>query len=314
MDKSMKQFLLVAQLKSVSAAAKCLQLSQPTITGNLKKLERELGVTLFERSSEGMLLTEYGQLFYKHASAMQHEYNQMLTSINERKQYKSGKIRIGTGDAWWSLFVNQALKESQSPASSVRVEFGNHLSLMDSLLNDQIELFVGHEIGGLSNRCDVNFTPLFQSCDAIFVAPHHPLLGNIANEEMLAEYPIIAVTYDSEKYTHLLESSEPKLNERKKQKLDERTTYEVDSLLASIEMTMASNALMPYPCHLSDYLASFGLMTLKTEQTFPRGIVGIYSHRRETSPAHLALINHIQTLTRDYALGNEAFLHGQIPI
>jgi len=299
MDKSLQQFLLVARLKSISAAAKVAQLAQPTITCNIKKMEKEMGVTLFERRSEGMLLTEYGRILYKHASSMQHEYHQMMTSIEERKQYQAGKIRIGTGDAWWSLFVNDALKQHRkvSPASSIHVEFGNHLALMDSLINEEIELFIGHEIGGLSNQCDVTFTPLFKTHDAIFVSSHHPLLNTTASEEALAEYPLIAVTYDSDKFAHLLDSPEPKLNERKKQKLDERTTYEVDSLLASIEMTTESNALMPYPSHLSDYLATFGLHALKTEQAFSRGVVGIYTHRRETSLPHLALIDQIRSLT-----------------
>ncbi|MCG7587164.1 LysR family transcriptional regulator [Photobacterium sp. OFAV2-7] len=298
MDKSLQQFLLVARLKSISAAAKVSKLSQPTISSNIKRLEKELGVTLFERRAEGMLLTEYGHILFKHSDAMQHEHHQMMTRITERKQRRAGKIRLGTGDAWWTLFVKQALREHRRclPSSSIHVEFGNHLSLMDSLINEQIELFIGHEIGGLSSKCNVTFIPLFKTSDAIFVSPHHPLLSQTATEAMLHDYPLIAVTYDSEKYAHLLDSPEPKLNERKKQRLDERTTYELDSLLASIDMVLESNAIMPYPSHLTDYLCSFGLKTLDTEQVYPRGVVGIYLHKRETSKPHLALISHIQEL------------------
>lgn len=87
MDKSLQQFLLVARCQSISAAARMAGLSQPTVTSNLKKLEENLGVTLFERHPNGMVLTEYGRILYRHSNAMQHEYNQMMQSIDERKQY-----------------------------------------------------------------------------------------------------------------------------------------------------------------------------------------------------------------------------------
>lgn len=164
MDKSLQQFLLVARCQSISAAARMAGLSQPTVTSNLKKLEENLGVTLFERHPNGMVLTEYGRILYRHSNAMQHEYNQMMQSIDERKQYQVGKIKMGTGDAWWPLFVKKALNEhlSKQPSASTHVEFGNHLGLMDSLISEQIEFFIGHEIVGLSSKCDVTFIPLFK--------------------------------------------------------------------------------------------------------------------------------------------------------
>lgn len=172
MDKSLQQFLLVARCQSISDAARMAGLSQPTVTSNLKKLEENLGVTLFERHPNGMVLTEYGRILYRHSNAMQHEYNQMMQSIDERKQYQVGKIKMGTGDAWWPLFVKQALNEhlTKQPSASTHVEFGNHLGLMDSLFNEQIEFFIGHEIVGLSSKCDVTFIPLFQTVDAYFVS------------------------------------------------------------------------------------------------------------------------------------------------
>ncbi|MEI8598528.1 LysR family transcriptional regulator [Vibrio sp. M60_M31a] len=97
MDKSLQQFLLVARCQSISAAAKLAGLSQPTVTSNLKKLEENLGVTLFERRPNGMVLTEYGRILYRHSNAMQHEYNQMMQSIEERKTISSRQDKDGNG-------------------------------------------------------------------------------------------------------------------------------------------------------------------------------------------------------------------------
>jgi DNA-binding transcriptional LysR family regulator len=300
MDKSLQQFLLVARSKSISAAARLAGLSQPTVTYNLKKLEDNLGVMLFERHANGMELTEYGRILYRHSNTMQHEYNQMMQSIGERKQYQVGKIKMGTGDAWWPLFAKRALDEhlAQSPSASTHVEFGNHLALMDSLINEQIEFFIGHEIVGLSEKCDVTFIPLFQTVDDFFVSPNHPLLGQVVTEQMLHEYPALSVTYDSKKFSHIIDNPIPKQNERERQHLDDRPTYEIDSLLASIDTLKNSVAVMSYTSHLSDYLNSFGLQKLTMEKTPKSGTVGIYRHRRETSESHLTLIERITKLAQ----------------
>ncbi|MDO6541731.1 LysR family transcriptional regulator [Photobacterium sanguinicancri] len=298
MDKSLQQFLLVARCKSISAAARMAGLSQPTVTSNLKKLEESLDVALFERTSKGMILTEYGRILYRHSNAMQHEYNLMVQSISERKKYQVGKIKIGTGDAWWPLFVKQALDEhlTHSPLASTHVEFGNHLCLMDSLINEDIEFFIGHEIVGLSEKCDVTFIPLFQTTDAYFVSPDHPLLGKTVTNDMLHEYPALSVTYDAKKFSHIVDNPSPKQYERDRQQLDERATYELDSLLASIDVLKNSVAIMSYTKALQTYLESFGLQCLTMEKEPNSGTVGIYHHRRETSESHLALIEKITQL------------------
>lgn len=53
MDRMLRQFLMVAELKSVTQAAKRLFVSQPTLTHNMKKLEADLQVDLFVRTSRG---------------------------------------------------------------------------------------------------------------------------------------------------------------------------------------------------------------------------------------------------------------------
>lgn len=302
MDKLLQQFLLVARLQSVSAAAQMAGLSQPTVTSNLKKLEHNLGVNLFERKATGMVMTEFGKILFEHSSRMQHEYHQMMNRINERKQCLAGKVRIGTGDAWWTLFVKDALHQHrrQYPSASVQVELGNHLSLMESLVNDQIAFFIGHEIIGLSSKYNVSFIPLFQSHDTYFVNPDHPLLNQTVSDTMLAQYPSITVTYDSDKFSHIIENPMPKLIESHKQKLDERTVYEVDSLLASIDMALDTNAIMPYPDAMTDYLKRFGLKTLSMDKPPFRGTVGIYRLPQEMSSEHSALLDNIKNRATEH--------------
>ncbi|HVR94792.1 MAG TPA: LysR family transcriptional regulator, partial [Casimicrobiaceae bacterium] len=63
----LQSFIAVARLGHLTRAAETLHLSQPALSGQIKALEENLGVTLFERSSSGMSLTTSGRLLLEDA-------------------------------------------------------------------------------------------------------------------------------------------------------------------------------------------------------------------------------------------------------
>lgn len=63
----LQYFLAIAREESISAAAKSLHLSQPSLSRQIKDLEDELGTILFERGSRKITLTEDGLLLKKRA-------------------------------------------------------------------------------------------------------------------------------------------------------------------------------------------------------------------------------------------------------
>jgi DNA-binding transcriptional LysR family regulator len=61
-------FHVAALERSIGAAATRLGVKQPTVSEQLRALERELGVCLFERSSMGLTLSEAGRVAFEHVS------------------------------------------------------------------------------------------------------------------------------------------------------------------------------------------------------------------------------------------------------
>ena len=94
----LKYFLTVARMQSINRAAESLHITQPTLSRQLAALERELGVTLFERGAKRVTLTDEGLLLRRRAEeilALAEKTEQELKTPEDRVE---GKITIGCGE------------------------------------------------------------------------------------------------------------------------------------------------------------------------------------------------------------------------
>lgn len=87
-------FLAVAQGGSLSAAARLLGQSQPTLGRQIRQLEQNLGAELFTRHARGLSLTEEGQAIQPHARRMFEAMQQIALSMAGRAQQLTGTVRI----------------------------------------------------------------------------------------------------------------------------------------------------------------------------------------------------------------------------
>ena len=92
-----RYFLAVATNQSISEAAKVLYITQPALSLQIGKLEKELGYPLFDRKPNGMTLTEAGQLFYSSAERLMEEWTVLQNGVNNMKYSLAGSLAIGLG-------------------------------------------------------------------------------------------------------------------------------------------------------------------------------------------------------------------------
>lgn len=89
---SLVVFAEVVEYKSFSAASRVLYISPVAIRKHIDKLEKELGVGLFKRSSKGVILTEKGEILYAAVKRMKDIYDECLLKL---KDDRKSKIRVG---------------------------------------------------------------------------------------------------------------------------------------------------------------------------------------------------------------------------
>src|SRR5258706_13212845 len=79
----LRSFVTVAKFAHLTRAAEALHLSQPAISGHIKVLEEQLGVSLFDRTSSGMTLTPSGKQLLTDAEHIIEAVQQMQHSAQE---------------------------------------------------------------------------------------------------------------------------------------------------------------------------------------------------------------------------------------
>lgn len=116
----LRYFIAVANEENISAAAKLLHLSQPTLSRQLKDLEVELGTALFERGNRKITLTEEGKFLLTKAKEIVELVDKTEANLRESKEMVSGEIYIGGGETEAMNFIARASKELLEHYPSIR--------------------------------------------------------------------------------------------------------------------------------------------------------------------------------------------------
>ena len=87
----MKYAVEVARLGSLNKAAETLMIAQPNISRSIKELEADLGITIFQRSANGMVLTPDGEEFMDHArDILQRIGNEFICHDTHQSRHEDG--------------------------------------------------------------------------------------------------------------------------------------------------------------------------------------------------------------------------------
>src|SRR5215210_4596413 len=166
-------FLTVAREGSFSRAAEKLYRTQPAISQAIRKLEREVGESLFDRSSRDGTLTDAGQLLQEYAQKLLNLRSEARVAINELREMHKGKLSIAANE-FTCLYLLPALAEFRLLYPKIKVTV--HRSLASRISNEVLKH--GAELGVLSFNPDeplLRSIVVFRDELSFVVNPRHPL-------------------------------------------------------------------------------------------------------------------------------------------
>ena len=127
-------FYVVAKNNNMTKASEELHISQPAISQSIKKLEDQLGGTLFLRSNKGMELTEEGKMFYEYVKGALELINNAENEFTSFKDLSKGEIKIGCSTTLTKLLLLDILKRFHNDYPNINIIINNDLT--SNLIND----------------------------------------------------------------------------------------------------------------------------------------------------------------------------------
>lgn len=103
-------FLAIAREGTLGAAARRLKQSQPTMGRRLRTLEEAVGVTLFQRTSDGFVLTDEGEAMLAHATRMEEEALSMQRRLGGSVGGLEGLLRASCSDWFGATMLSPVLR------------------------------------------------------------------------------------------------------------------------------------------------------------------------------------------------------------
>lgn len=107
--RSLEIFVTVVEKNGFTKAAENLYVGQPTISKTIRKLEQELNVTLFDRSSKKIQLTDEGKALYQKSKDILGEVYSIPDCLNELSSVIRGEVKVGIPQIIGTIFFPKSL-------------------------------------------------------------------------------------------------------------------------------------------------------------------------------------------------------------
>ncbi len=187
----LETFHLVARLQSFSEAAQRLGITQPAVTQQISRLERSLGLTLFDRVGRRIAVTDAGQTLDTFAQRIFHLLDAARDAMENLAGLKTGHLDIGASRTAGAYYIADLLDRFKKKYPGVRVSLsvGNSETILARVLDFSLHA------GLIAGPCDnphLTSLPLIRDRMLVVLPPGHRLSDNpVAGIPDLRECPMI---------------------------------------------------------------------------------------------------------------------------
>ena len=196
----LKYVTTIANIGSISEAAKRLFVSQPSLTKAITELEKEMGITIFDRTNKGITVSKEGERFLGYARQV---LEQAALLEEQYKSQSGGKKQFSVSTQHYSFAVNafvELLKGADIDQYDVSLRETQTYEIIDDVAHMKSEIgllfyndFNRPVLEKLIHTNELTFTELFTAHPHIFIGKNHPLANkDVVSMDELEEYPYIS--------------------------------------------------------------------------------------------------------------------------
>lgn len=138
----LETFLAVANYGGFHRAAEFLRISQPAVSARIRGLEESLSVALFERSRNGLAITDAGRTLKPHAERLLEQAKLARQAVHDLQPERGGPLAIAASVSISEYVLPDALKRFQKrhPTINVTIRSGHSKQVLDLVLSGEAEI------------------------------------------------------------------------------------------------------------------------------------------------------------------------------
>jgi len=256
MNITLKQFKIleaIVEKRNYTEAAKSLFMTQPAVSMQVKQMEEQIGLPLFEREGKQVSTTEAGLELLYYAQNIRQQINEASEVMEELRGLKRGKLHL-TMASTANYFAPQLIAafHHKYPAARVTLDVTNRTGLLNALDNNATDMVImgtppdGHHLTGI---------PFLDNPLVVVAWPEHPLarrkkirLADVADENFIVREPDSGTRMATERYfaEHRL-SLKPRMEMNRAEAIKQAVMAELGLGIVSlhtIEMELALKRLV----------------------------------------------------------------------
>lgn len=297
-SKQLYYFITTVNKGSIAAAARELDIAQPGVSQQLANLEREVGVTLLQRSHQGIKLTPAGDVFWPHALALVQNINRAKEAVQEHVTLQPKIVKIGLLPSIGNV-VSLPLLELASekhPQIEVVLSTGPSYSVKGWIENGQVDIGLTYEQG--VNSRTMRLQPLLTEQLYLVSSPQNQALFNQDSDTIpfwqLSQLELLSPGEKDALGQLILQYEKLTGVELKHSK-----SYS-GQLMTGLRQVMKNEGVMILPSSAVFHLTLQNLVRVHkiTMPDMTRTVFAAYSNSRTLSSVELAILRLIQQVVR----------------
>ena len=233
-------FIAVVENDTYFDAAYQVNISQSSLSKQIMKLEKELDMSLFDRSSRSATLTEAGEFFYREAKELVKHYEQTLERVKSFKVTNENNLHIAVLPIQTQYNLNSIFNgfKNKFPHINLTISEVEDDRLVEGVEKNEYDLIIARET--MFNPAQFNIYPIAEDELVVVLSSSHELAGHseLKFEEIAGENFILM-----NPYTSIYQLC---INELKKHKIDANIirTARTESIVGSVSINEGIS-LMP---------------------------------------------------------------------